>query len=92
MGVLKKSLHLTAPARVVGRNITTSDLDSRLIVDSVRAHALLDLSRHSQESLLDIRGVLGGSFEERNTEAVGEFLYRKKKKKGVNVRLMGLIV
>jgi hypothetical protein len=32
----------------------------------------LDLSSHSQESLLDVCGILGRGFEERNAETVGE--------------------
>ena len=42
------------------------DLHSRLIVDRGSAHPLFDLSRHRQEGLLDVGGILGGCFEERN--------------------------
>lgn len=44
--------------------LALSDLHSRLVVDSRRAHSLLDLSRHGKEGLLDIGSVFGGCFEE----------------------------
>jgi hypothetical protein len=52
-----------------------SDLDGWLVVDGRVAHALLDLARHGQEGLFDVAGVLGGCFEERDAEAVCEFLF-----------------
>lgn len=51
-----------------------ANLHSRFVVDSSCAHALLDLSCHCQECLLDIRRVLGGGLEERDSKAVGELL------------------
>jgi hypothetical protein len=38
------------------------------------AHALLDLACHSQESLLNVAGILGRGLKEGNAQAVGEFL------------------
>lgn len=54
--------------------LALANLHSRLVVDSGRSHAFLDLSCHCQECLLDIGRILGRSFEERNSEAVGELL------------------
>lgn len=55
--------------------MTLADLHGRLsVVGGGSAHTLLDLPGHSQESLLDIAGVLGRGLEEWNTQAVGEFL------------------
>jgi hypothetical protein len=54
--------------------LALTNLNRRLVVDCRGAHALLDLSGHGQERLLDIRGILRGGFQERNANAVGEFL------------------
>lgn len=51
-----------------------ADLYGWLVVDSGGSHALLDLTCHGQEGLLDVGGVLCGSLQEGDTEAVGEFL------------------
>jgi hypothetical protein len=68
--------HLTAA--VVGRRanaLALTDLHAGLgVVGCCGAHTLLDLAGHGQESLLDIAGVLGGSLEEGNSQAVGKFL------------------
>lgn len=65
-------------AAVVGRRANTlalTDLHTRLgVVGCGGAHALLDLTGHGQESLLDVAGVLGRGLEEGDTQAVGEFL------------------
>lgn len=60
--------------------LALANLHGGLVVDGGRSHALLDLSGHCQESLLDIRCVLGRSFEEGDSEAVGEFLWSKNDK------------
>lgn len=60
---------------------TLTNLDGRLVVDSGVAHALLDLASHGQEGLLDVGCVLGRSLEERNAEAVSEFLFE-----GISIR------
>jgi hypothetical protein len=57
--------------------LTLSNLDSGFVVNSSCAHALLDLSSHGQEGLFDVGGVLGGCLEERDSEAVGEFLSKR---------------
>lgn len=68
-------IYLAATACRSGLNtLALADLHGRLVVDSGSPHALLDLSCHRQESLLNIRGILSGSLEERNSKAVGEFL------------------
>lgn len=52
-----------------------ADLNTGLGVGcGLRTHALLDLPGHGQESLLDVRGVLGGGLEEWDAKAVGELL------------------
>ena len=51
-----------------------ADLHGGLVVDSCVAHALLDLAGHGQEGLLDVAGILGGSLEEGDAEAVCELL------------------
>ena len=38
------------------------------------AHPLLDLAGHGQEGLLNVAGILGRCLEERNSQAVSEFL------------------
>lgn len=54
--------------------LALAHLHCRLVVNGCRAHALLDLSSHGQEGLLNVRSILGRSLQERNAEAVGEFL------------------
>ena len=51
-----------------------ADLHCGLVVDRGVAHALLDLARHREESLLDVARVFGRRLEERNSQAVGELL------------------
>ena len=52
-----------------------ANLDTGLGVGSgLRAHALLDLSRHGQESLLNVGSVLGRGLKEGNAERVRELL------------------
>lgn len=66
---------LAAAACGTGLNtLALANLHGGLIVDGGRSHALLNLSGHCQECLLDIRCVLGGSLEEGDSKAVGEFL------------------
>lgn len=66
---------LTAPAsRACLHALALADLHCGLVVDSGRAHPLLDLAGHGQEGLLNIRRVLGGCLEERDAQAVGKFL------------------
>lgn len=66
---------LAAAARGAGLNaLALANLHSWLVVDSRSAHAFLDLPRHCQKSLLDIRSVLRRGFQERDPKAVGEFL------------------
>lgn len=60
--------------------LALANLHGGLVVDGGRSHALLDLSGHCQECLLDIRCVLGGSLEEGDSEAVGEFLWSRNDK------------
>ncbi|KAI7091953.1 small GTP-binding protein [Hortaea werneckii] len=55
--------------------LTLTDLHSWLVVHGRVTHALLDLAGHRQEGLLDVASVLCRSFEERNAEAVCEFLF-----------------
>jgi hypothetical protein len=62
--------------------LALADLHSWLVVYGRGAHALLDLSGHCQESLLDVGSVLGRGFQERDSKAIGEFL--KSKKSGVS--------
>jgi len=59
--------HLTAASGGTGlHTLTLTHAHRRLVVDGSRAHTLLDLSRHGEESLLDVRGVLGRGLEERD--------------------------
>lgn len=56
-----------------------ADLERRLAsagasLDRRSSHTVLDLLGHGQESLFDIRGVLGTRFEEWNVELLGELL------------------
>lgn len=72
----QRGIHLTAAA--VGRVADTLALANVhagfRVVGSRGAHALLDLASHGQESLLNVAGVLGGSLEEWDAQAVSEFL------------------
>jgi hypothetical protein len=73
----KKANHdLTASTRRTGLNaLTLSNLHRRLaVIDGRRAHPFLDLPRHGQESLFDIRCVFGRGLEEGDAQAVSEFL------------------
>lgn len=74
----QRGIHLTAAA--VGRVTDTLALANVhagfRVVGSRGAHALLDLASHGQESLLNVAGVLGGSLEEWDAQAVSEFLER----------------
>lgn len=71
----QRSSRLTASACGPGLDaLALANLDGRLVVDGRGTHSLLDLSGHGQESLLDVGSALGGSLEERNSEAVGKFL------------------
>jgi hypothetical protein len=54
--------------------LALANLNGGLVIDSGGTHALLDLSGHGQEGLLDVAGVLGGCLQERDTDAVGKFL------------------
>lgn len=56
-----KESHLAAPAGRSRLNpLSLPDLDRRLAVaDRAGSHSLLDLSRHGQESLFDVGGILG---------------------------------
>lgn len=54
--------------------LTLANLHSGLVVHCGSPHALFDLSCHGQESLLDIRGILCGCFEEWNSKAISKFL------------------
>jgi hypothetical protein len=56
--------------------LALADLHSWFVVHSRRAHPLLDLPCHRQESLLDVGSILRGSFQEGDADAVGEFLFR----------------
>lgn len=68
-------IYLAATACRSGLNtLALADLHGRLVVDCSSPHALLDLSCHRQESLLNVGGVLSGSLEEWNSQAIGEFL------------------
>lgn len=57
--------------------LTLTNLHGGLVVDSGRSHALLDLSGHRQECLLDVGCVLGGGLEEGNSKAVGKLLWKR---------------
>lgn len=70
--------HLTATASAAGLHaLALADLHGGLVVDGGVAHALLDLAGHGEEGLLDVAGVLGRGLEERDAEAVCEFLLLK---------------
>lgn len=45
-----------------------------LVVDGRSAHSLFDLTRHGEEGLFDVRGVLSGCLQERDTKAIGKLL------------------
>ena len=57
--------------------LSLSDLHCWLIVCSCGPHTFLDLTGHSQESLLDVACVLCWGFEEWDTEAISEFLKKQ---------------
>jgi len=61
---------------VVGDAVAGRDVDACFCVvgGDAAAHALLDLARHRQESLLDVACVLGRGLEEGDSEAVGKLL------------------
>lgn len=66
---------LTAATRGAGLDsLSARDLDGWLVIGGGRAHALLDLAGHGQESLLDVGGVLGGGLKEWDTEVISEVL------------------
>lgn len=68
---------LAAAVAVGGTNtLALADLDGGFRVGGCRAHALLDLTGHGKESLLDVAGVLGGSLEEGDAQGVSKLLLR----------------
>lgn len=75
-GIVMRMYSLAAAAtRGVGDAVAGADLNTRLGVGGgLRAHALLDLPGHGQESLLDVGSVLGRGLEERDAEAVSKLL------------------
>lgn len=75
-GIVVRLCSLAAAAtRGVGDAVARADLNTRLGVGSgLRAHALLDLSRHGQESLLNVGSVLGRGLKEGDAERVRELL------------------
>lgn len=56
--------------------LALANLHSGLVVDGGCSHALLDLSCHCQECLLDVRCVLSGGLEEGDSEAIGKLLHQ----------------
>ena len=68
--------HLTASAARGGSDtLAGTDLDGRFrVAGGGSTHALLDLTGHGQESLLDIASVLGRRLEEGNSQAIGKLL------------------
>ena len=54
--------------------LALADRNCRLGVGGRGPHALLDLAGHGQEGLLDVGGALCGGLEERDAEAICEFL------------------
>lgn len=54
--------------------LSLPNLYCRFVIDSRGAHTFFDLSGHSQEGLLNVRGILGRGLEERDAEAVCKFL------------------
>lgn len=58
-----RSLAATAPGSRLN-SLALTNLHGRLVVDGGGTHAFLDLPSHCQESLLDIRSVLGGGLQE----------------------------
>lgn len=57
--------------------VAGTNLDTGLGVGrGLGTHALLDLAGHGQESLLDVRGVLGRGLKEGDSQAVGELLHK----------------
>lgn len=68
--------HSAAATTAAGLHIRAlADLHSRLVVDGGVAHALLDLTSHGQESLLNVASVLRRGLQEWDTKAVGKFLF-----------------
>lgn len=65
----------TATSAAALDGATLTNLNGWLVVDSGVTHALLDLTGHGQEGLLDVGCVLGRGLEERNAEAVSELLF-----------------
>lgn len=64
-----------AVAGAGGDAVTLANLYTGLgVVGGGGTHALLDLSGHGQESLLDVAGVLGRGLEEGDSQAVGKLL------------------
>lgn len=78
MTASSRRAHLAAATASLLLNVLAKTLDRRLATGSrshrVRAHAVLDLLRHGQESLLNVGRVLGRRLEEGNVELVGERL------------------
>ena len=61
--------YLTTSRAAVGLHILSlPNVDLLLVLAGCRTHALLDLSRHSQEGLFDVAGVLRGCLEEWDAE------------------------
>lgn len=54
--------------------LALTDLHSRLVVDGGRPHALFDLPCHRQESLFNVRRILGRGLKKRDSQAIGKFL------------------
>lgn len=75
-----KTSALAAAGVAGGRDaVTGPDLDVGFrVVGCCGSHPLLDLAGHGQEGLLDVAGVLGGGFQEWDSQAVGEFLKGKR--------------
>lgn len=73
---MKRSCSLAAAAAGrVGNVVAGSNLHTRLGVGGgLRALALLDLSSHGQEGLLNVGSVLSRSLEERDSKAVSKLL------------------
>jgi hypothetical protein len=66
---------LAAASGRAGLNtLTLANLYCRLVVDSSGTHTFLNLSRHGQECLFDVRGILSRCLEKRDSKAIGEFL------------------
>lgn len=76
METVDNEKHLTASAAGGGSDtLAGADLDGRFrVAGGGGTHALLDLTGHGQESLLDIAGVLGRRLEEGNSQAISKLL------------------